>query len=231
VPTTVISRLPLVALALAACVPAGAPGAADESIHERPRVSAPPALLPAADPDAYRLPWSCGETYGVTQGNHGDICGVLGDHVGVQEYAWDFGLPKGTPVRAARAGVVTLAATLSPPGSPCFDGCPYAFGSADQVACCALCLYSANRVNVRHDDGAISTYAHLALVGVREGQRVAAGDVLGLSGTSGCSTGPHLHFQVMAGCDEGYCQSLPLTFDEAGIPACGDQVMSQNRCQ
>jgi murein DD-endopeptidase MepM/ murein hydrolase activator NlpD len=224
--------LPLagLALALTACVPAGTPsGAADEGIHAR--IAAPPALLPAADPDAYRLPWTCGQTYPVTQGNHGDICGVRGDHVGVQEYAWDFGLPRGTPVRSARAGWVTLAVMLSPPGSPCFDGCPYPLDSPTQVACCALCLYSANRVNVLHEDGAISTYAHLDSIVVEEGQPVAAGELLGYSGTSGCSTGPHLHFQVMAGCDEGYCQSLPLTFDEAGIPACGDRVMSQNHCQ
>jgi murein DD-endopeptidase MepM/ murein hydrolase activator NlpD len=213
------------------CAPLTPTSAHDAIDHGDDSVSeAPPALLPPASPDAYRLPWACGKTYPVTQGNHGDICGVHGDHVGVQEFAWDFGLPMGTPVLATRAGVVTLAATLSPPGSSCHDGCPFRFASPEQIACCAICLYAANRVNVLHDDGAISTYAHLDQVVVPEGQRVRAGELLGYSGTSGCSTGPHLHFQVMAGCDEGFCQSLPLTFDEAGIPACGDQVMSQNSC-
>jgi murein DD-endopeptidase MepM/ murein hydrolase activator NlpD len=83
---------------------------------------------------------------------------------------------------------------------------------------------------VRHEDGAISTYAHFDELAVHEGQTVRAGELLGYSGTSGCSTGPHLHFQVMAGCERGYCQSLPLTFDEAGIPVCGDKPMSQNSC-
>jgi murein DD-endopeptidase MepM/ murein hydrolase activator NlpD len=212
-------------------MPVGTPSTTTEGIGAEPRVSAPPALLPAPDVDAYRLPWTCGQTYPVNQGNHGDICGVVGDHLGVQEFAWDFGLPRHTPVRATRTGVVTLAAMFSPPGSICFDGCPYQLGSVEQVACCAVCLYSANRVNVLHDDGAISTYAHFDQITVHEGEVVAAGDILGYSGTSGCSTGPHLHFQVMAGCKDGYCQSLPLTFDEAGIPACGDQVMSQNHCQ
>src|SRR5947207_439155 len=78
---------------------------------------------------AYRLPWTCGHVYSVTQGNHGDICGVLGNHIGVEEFAWDFGLPMRTPVLAARAGVVTLAATYSPPGSECHDGCPGAIDS------------------------------------------------------------------------------------------------------
>src|SRR5262250_1570468 len=88
----------------------------------------PTEQLPPAGPEAYRLPWSCGERYPVNQGNHGDICGVRGDHVGVQEYAWDFGLPLRTPVRAVRAGVVTLAITPSPVGSACHDGCPFVYG-------------------------------------------------------------------------------------------------------
>jgi murein DD-endopeptidase MepM/ murein hydrolase activator NlpD len=194
------------------------------------RAFLPIAGLPAASSEAYRLPWGCGETYWVNQGNDGDICGVKGDHTGVQEYAWDFGLPRRTPVLAARAGVVTLAITPSPKGSRCFDGCPYAYGSTDQKTCCNDCLTAANRVNLRHENGAVSTYAHFDEIVVREGQTVRAGELLGFSGTSGCSTGPHLHFQVMGGCDRGYCQSLPLTFDEAGIPKCGEQVTSQNAC-
>ncbi len=34
----------------------------------------------------------------------------------------------------------------------------------------------------------------------------------------------------MFGCPDGYCQSLPMTFDDAGIPACGDKPVSQNAC-
>jgi murein DD-endopeptidase MepM/ murein hydrolase activator NlpD len=211
-----------------------APSSNDDAIGRSadvPSAIAPPALLPSPPPDTYRLPWACGQTYPVTQGNHGDICGVLGDHVGVQEFAWDFGLPLRTPVLATRAGVVTLAVTLSPRGSACHDGCPYKFNSPEHIACCAVCLYGANRVNLLHDDGAISTYAHFEEVVVTAGQRVRAGELLGYSGTSGCSTGPHLHFQVMVECAAGFCQSLPLMFDEAGIPACGDKVMSQNSCE
>src|SRR4051812_20775480 len=81
------------------------------------RAFLPVVPLPAASTEAYRLPWGCGESYAVNQGNHGDICGVHGDHVGVQEYAWDFGLPLRTPVLASRAGVVTLAIRPSPAGS------------------------------------------------------------------------------------------------------------------
>jgi murein DD-endopeptidase MepM/ murein hydrolase activator NlpD len=188
--------------------------------------------LPPAGPLAYRLPWTCGDAYVVTQGNSGDECGILGNHLGVENFAWDFGLPLRTPVLAARAGKVTLAATYSPPGSECYDGCPNDKGGSglEQEACCSRCLYSANRINVEHDDGVVSSYSHLLEVLVTTGQDVAAGQLLGYSGTSGCSTGPHLHFQIMYGCPTGYCQSLPLGFDDAAVPACGDHPVSQNGC-
>jgi murein DD-endopeptidase MepM/ murein hydrolase activator NlpD len=188
--------------------------------------------LGAPAPDGYRLPWPCGQSYVVTQGNKGDECGILGNHLGIESYAWDFGLPLKTPVLAVRAGVITLAATYSPPGSECYNGCPNDKGGSDleQQGCCSRCLYSANRVNMEHADGMISSYSHLSEVLVQEGQEVAAGQLLGYSGTSGCSTGPHLHFQIMSGCERGYCQSLPLAFDEVGSPACGDKPVSQNAC-
>jgi murein DD-endopeptidase MepM/ murein hydrolase activator NlpD len=191
-----------------------------------------PPSLPAASPNAYRLPWTCGHVYPVTQGNHGDICGRPGNHRGVEEFAWDFGLPMRTPVVAVRAGKITLAETPSPPGSECYQGCPGAGGAdLEQQTCCAKCLFSANKVNVQHSDGVISSYSHLDQVVVTVGQKVAAGDLLGYSGTTGCSTGPHLHFQIMFGCPTGYCQSLPMTFDDAGDPACGVKAASQNACR
>jgi murein DD-endopeptidase MepM/ murein hydrolase activator NlpD len=200
-------------------------GAADSPDTTAPR-------LPAALPGAYRLPWTCGHLYVVTQGNRGDECGILGNHTGVEEFAWDFGLPLRTPVLAARAGVVTLAATYSPVGSSCYNGCPMDRGGSDleQQACCSRCLYSANRINVEHADGDISSYSHLSEVMVSAGQMVAAGELIGYSGTSGCSTGPHLHFQIMRGCNTGYCQSLPRAFDDAGVPGCGAKAVSQNGC-
>lgn len=226
--TTYIRYPVALALVLAGCVGADpttfSSGTASSTTRSEP-------TLPPAGPDAYRLPWTCGEVYPVNQGNHGDECGILGNHLGIEEFAWDFGLPMRTPVLAARAGVVTLAETPSPPGSECYNGCPGAGGAGlEQETCCAKCLFSANKVNVQHADGAISSYSHLDEVVVKAGQKVAAGDLLGYSGTTGCSTGPHLHFQIMVGCPTGYCQSLPMTFDEAGLPGCGDKPMSQNAC-
>lgn len=191
-----------------------------------------PPSLPPASPTSYRLPWTCGHVFPVNQGNNGDLCGRLGNHTGVEEFAWDFGLPMRTPVVAARAGTVTLAETPSPPGSECYGGCPGTGGAdLEQQACCSKCLYSANKVNVQHADGVISSYSHLDEVVVAAGQKVDAGDLLGYSGTTGCSTGPHLHFQIMFGCPTGYCQSIPMSFDDAGVPACGDKAISQNACR
>ncbi|WP_367129866.1 MULTISPECIES: M23 family metallopeptidase [Streptomyces] len=81
----------------------------------------------------------------------------------------DFAVPSGTPVRAIGAG--TVVAT----------GCGGAFGIS---------------LVVQHDDGWYSQYAHLAAMFVTPGQQVRAGQWIGLSGTTGNSTGPHLHFEI-----------------------------------
>jgi murein DD-endopeptidase MepM/ murein hydrolase activator NlpD len=61
----------------------------------------------------------------------------------------------------------------------------------------------ANLIRVLHDDGTMAMYAHLKADGVlvRPGQRVQAGDVIGLSGNTGFTSGPHLHFAVQANRD------------------------------
>ncbi len=53
-----------------------------------------------------------------------------------------------------------------------------------------------NVVRIRHADGVVTLYAHLASAGVRRGERVAAGELIGRAGCSGSCTGPHLHFEV-----------------------------------
>lgn len=193
---------------------------------------APPGVADyCEDGNLYHLPWACGVAYPCTQGNHGDICGGgTGDHTGTQAYAWDFGLPRHTPVLASRAGTVTLAANITSAGKPCYDGCTQPFGTAAFQTCCNSCINQANHVNVQHADGTVATYFHFDLVTAKVGQKVNAGDVLGYSGTSGCSSGPHLHFQVMGSCPTGFCQSIAISFAEAGVPACGDKPESQNAC-
>lgn len=81
----------------------------------------------------------------------------------------DFAVDIGTPVRAAGAGRVQSVS------------CGGAFGI---------------EVIVRHPGGYYTQYAHLAAVTVDQGQKLRAGQWLGQSGTTGNSTGPHLHFEV-----------------------------------
>ncbi|MGF0174797.1 M23 family metallopeptidase [Streptomyces sp. Marseille-Q5077] len=81
----------------------------------------------------------------------------------------DFAVPIGTPVRAVGDGRVVKVA------------CAGAFGM---------------EVVVRHADGYYTQYAHLASVAVDQDERVDTGQWIGQSGTTGNSTGPHLHFEV-----------------------------------
>ncbi len=91
----------------------------------------------------------------------------------------DLGVGTGTPVRAASAGTVVLATTNTGP-----DGKPVGFGTY---------------VLVYHGGNLFTLYGHLSQLGVAAGQRVATGQVIGLSGSTGNSTGPHLHFEVRQG--------------------------------
>jgi murein DD-endopeptidase MepM/ murein hydrolase activator NlpD len=133
----------------------------------------------------YVLPYPTGQSYSVHQGN----CSLGGHHSGYR-YSYDFLMPIGAPVTAARAGVV--AETLE--------------GHADGDAV-------ENWVKVRHADGTIAAYSHLQSVAVAVGEGVEVGEVLGLSGNTGQTGGvPHLHFQV-SGCSEPVnCGTLPVTF-------------------
>ena len=96
-------------------------------------------------------------------------------------YAVDIGLPLGTPVRAAREGVVMEFAA------------DFLDGGLDPKY-----QERANAVRVLHADGTMAVYAHLQAdsVRVRPGQRVERGAWLANSGNTGFSTGPHLHFVI-----------------------------------
>ncbi|MDQ3269401.1 MAG: M23 family metallopeptidase [Pseudomonadota bacterium] len=110
-------------------------------------------------------------------------------------YAIDLAADVGTPVLAAREGTVMQVESN-------FDRAGLSlekFGGR------------ANFVRILHDDGAMSLYAHLKADGalVRVGQRVRAGQQIGLSGNTGFTTGPHLHFAVQV--NRGMrLQSLPF---------------------
>ena len=56
--------------------------------------------------------------------------------------------------------------------------------------------YSGNFVVIEHQDGYTSSYAHLRECKVSEGQSVKKGDIIGISGSTGIATGPHLHMEI-----------------------------------
>lgn len=142
-----------------------------------------PKARPA--PYAYRLPYPAGSTFTVLQGFHGAF-----SHRGSNEYAVDFDCPAATRVLAARPGLV-VAVNAAAQGS----------GTTPDY----LEYRRTNFVLVRHDDGTLGEYMHLAPSGVRVrvGQRVERGDELALSGNTGFSSTPHLHFQVMTAATDG----------------------------
>lgn len=84
----------------------------------------------------------------------------------------DFPVPTGTSVKSVAAGSVVSAGW----------GGSYGY-----------------QVVVRHADGRYSQYAHLSAISVRDGQSVSAGQRIGRSGSTGNSSGPHLHFEVRTG--------------------------------
>ncbi|MBB1258359.1 transglycosylase family protein [Streptomyces alkaliterrae] len=96
----------------------------------------------------------------------------------------DFPVPTGTSVRAVTGGTVVSA------------GWAGSYGY---------------QVVLRHHDGRYSQYAHLSAISVRSGQQVNTGQSLGRSGSTGNSTGPHLHFEVRTG--PGYGSDIdPLAY-------------------
>lgn len=81
----------------------------------------------------------------------------------------DFKAPHGSPIHAAAAGKVTFAGTKSGYG---------------------------RTVEISHGSGMVTRYAHMSRWNARVGDKVEAGDVIGAIGSTGRSTGPHLHFEV-----------------------------------
>jgi len=153
----------------------------------------------------YRLPWQPGESYAVTQAFGGPITTHTDRS---SQFAVDFNLPIGTPVMAARTGTVVNLEDS------------YTVGGLERSL-----LEKANFVDVLHDDGSIATYSHLAEhgVSVHQGQLVHAGEKLGISGSTGYLSGPHLHFVVWRPEYEGKAftrVSIPVEFCNANRAVC-----------
>ncbi|MEV6700242.1 M23 family metallopeptidase [Streptomyces sp. NPDC051453] len=86
----------------------------------------------------------------------------------------DFAVPIGTNVMAVHGGTVVKAG-----GNGAGDGPAYG-----------------NAIVIKHSDGTYSQYAHLSRIDVHVGQTVSTGQHIALSGNTGNSSGPHLHFEI-----------------------------------
>ncbi|HEX5329585.1 M23 family metallopeptidase [Sulfuricurvum sp.] len=124
----------------------------------------------------YRLPFISGGVVRVSQGYNGEST-----HKGLSAYAVDFPVPVGTPIYAAREGIVV--------GSE---------GSNNIGGVGAEYRQYANYVIIEHSDGTMGNYYHLKQQGAVAaiGQKVSKGDLIGYSGNTGNTSGPHLHFSV-----------------------------------
>ena len=144
-----------------------------------------PRLLPK--PHRYPLPWA-GGPFRQSQGANG----TYSHFTPKGRYAVDIAMPEGTPILAARAGMVV--ATLNDQA-----------GAAPNPA--------GNFVRILHDDGTMGVYLHLqqGSLQVAAGQRVRAGQRIARSGNTGRSSGPHLHFVVQRNVGMAV-ESIPFRF-------------------
>jgi murein DD-endopeptidase MepM/ murein hydrolase activator NlpD len=139
------------------------------------------------------LPWPAGGEFPVLTGNCRNDTPT---HSGDRRYAYDFRMPVGSLITAARGGTVVVVVDHN-------SDADHEFGHE-------------NLVFVSHDDGTLSLYFHLRQSGslVSVGQVVRQGDPVGILGTSG-SIGrdlvPHLHFEA-ASQTRPTIRSLPVSF-------------------
>jgi len=170
------------------------------------------------DPKAseYILPFEVGKSFRVSQGNcgryqtHRPKCTAInrfGNTIkcGDARYSYDFSIPIGINIVAARSGVVIST--------------EHRFSNFTKG------IHQINFVTIDHKDGTASAYFHLSPNGVlvEEGDKVSQGDVIGIAGNSGFTGGhAHLHFHVVTPpfdrCSNGNyagCSTVPVTFRNA----------------
>jgi len=120
----------------------------------------------------YDLPFQKGKSFNVYQGYNGTF-----SHQ--NEYSLDFTMPEGTEITASREGLVIDVIQNNNQGCPTKD-----------------CAKLGNYISILHSDGTIAQYFHLKQNGakVNIGENVKKNQIIGFSGNTGWSNGPHLHF-------------------------------------
>lgn len=139
----------------------------------------------------YVLPYPVGASYSLLQ----SYCGP-DSHARDNQLAYDFRIPAGDPVVAARAGIVRRVVDTYDDNDT--------LGSHN------------NHMFIQHQDGSCAMYAHLVQhsVTVREGESVLAGQPIAMSGMSGTAV-PHLHFGVYRTWPNRPGDDLPVNFRNA----------------
>lgn len=156
-----------------------------------------PQPQPQPDDGNFYLPMAKGVSTTVTQGPWGSF-----SHNNANNYhAIDLGLPHGTPIHATGSGTIRVAGDRG-------DG----YG---------------NTVYVDHGNNRCSQFAHLSSVAVQVGQQVPRGTHLGNVGSTGQSTGPHLHWNIVA-CDGYLSLDVPWTVEQGKSYPEGAVITSQN---
>ncbi|PKG86467.1 peptidase M23 [Colwellia sp. 75C3] len=152
-----------------------------ESKNKAPKINYNWALgdpKSVADSYQYHAPFGSPKGHRITQGFNGEF-----SHTGeYSKYAVDIAMDVGTYLTAVRAGTVIFVKD------------DYHMSGTTRYF-----LDKANVIQVLHDDGTFASYAHILMETalVKEGDKVALGDRLARSGSSGFSTGPHLHFSIV----------------------------------
>jgi murein DD-endopeptidase MepM/ murein hydrolase activator NlpD len=138
---------------------------------------------------SYILPYPKGSKYKVLQGYNGRW-----GHQGHAEFAYDFQMQIGSDVLAARSGIVVKV--------------------VEQFQDSTRKPGEENVVVIKHSDGTFGRYYHLTRDGVlvSEGDKVKQREKIALSGNSGASAGPHLHFDVTEDCFDWGCKTIRIEF-------------------
>lgn len=188
--------------------PAPEEPAPEEPAPEEPAPEEPAPEEPAPEnPDAgegeypfygqFHLPFANGTEVPVTQGPYGGF-----SHNNANNFhAVDLALPLGTPLLATGPGVIKVASDRG-------DG----YG---------------NTVYIDHGDNRCTQLAHMNSIGVSVGDQVKTGQYVGELGTTGQSTGPHLHWNIVA-CDGYLSLETPNTVEVGTNYVEGTSIVSQN---
>ncbi|MDG1475559.1 MAG: M23 family metallopeptidase [Vicingaceae bacterium] len=145
------------------------------------------------DSYVYTIPYKEGEQYGIGQAYGGKFSHFMEG----KTHAIDFTMDVGTPICAARDGIILEVKEDSDKRGKTYRYEEYG-----------------NFIVIYHSDGTMANYFHIKKNGskVKVGDRVEAGQVIALSGNTGWSSGPHLHFQVYGFDKDMEVKSVPTKF-------------------